>query len=122
MPRLCQHIERNGDLAEIVQQSPEGELQKLLLREVQQHADESRKNGDIDRMGKCVSVMQPDVRKLYEIFSLRDEVEQDGFRNALQRLGIEGSVFCNFLKNMCDIVYGGDARLFLHDVLRRQEL
>ena len=73
-------------------------------------------------MGEGVSVVQADVRELHEVLLLCNDVLQDVFRNALQRRRVEGAVLLDAVESCRHVLYGGDARLFLHDIIGRREL
>jgi len=66
--------------------------------------------------------VQADVRELHEILLLGDDVLQDVFRNALQRLRVESAALLDAVESCRHVVYGGDARFFLHDIIGRREL
>ena len=108
-----------SDLADIVQETAERKLKLLFLGKLEQNAEKSREDRHVDRMGERVGVVQAEIRELHEVLLLRDDVLQDRFGNVLQRPWVEGACLLYGLERCRHVVYGGDARLFPHDVFRR---
>ena len=116
---LREDVRVHVDFSKIVQETAERDEGQLLLRQVTEHSHHRRENSDIDTVCECIGIVCTDVRELYEVRVVVEEIKDDGIRHLLQGGNVQCSVFFDGLKRVVDSTDCVDARLFLDDIWRR---
>ncbi len=119
---LRENLGGHIDLAEVVEQGAEREDLEVLLRVVAMEPEHGGEDRDVDAVRECVGVVQADVRELDEVLPACDEVHEDVVGDALHCVRVEASLVLDALEGIEDVPDGVDARLFLHDIVGRQQV
>ena len=121
-PRLVEHIVRNGDFAEIMEQRTERQLDDVFLVHAEQRREDAREHRHIHAVRKRVHVMRAQVRELHEVRAAHGDIIDDGSCRRPERPDIERPFPAHVLKDRVDVLDGERARLFLQNVFRRLDI
>ena len=120
--RLVQDLLGHCDLAQVMQERPQGQLRQLLFRQSGQHADEPREHRHINAVGKCIHIMDANISQLHQIAAPLHNIIDHGSGSLGQRLQVESPALLDLLEHIVHALHRQGPCLLGQDFLRRQEL